>query len=482
MEKGEKVKALKKESLITSLKKSGRILLITSLALGLSSCEEEEETEVCSDAFIQSYKSMKTEFQKLYSQSAGATELESFRSSLDSFLASHADVECEDSSGKSYAPTADVKAFSEALPKFYGASLASIVSSVTSTSKSLTAKVVYGVDDRVEVSEAPAQYQDWAASTAAMMSSSEWDADYNIISDTIGESMRLCPDQRFYDQFSSATCSGFLVGPDTLVTAGHCVSEASCANYSWVFGFTSDVTKLDPENIYECKEVVKSVLTEDGEDYAVVTLDRKVTGRKFFRPRTSGAISKGAGIVVIGHPSGLPTKIADGATVRDSSNSNYFVTDLDTFGGNSGSVVINQTSGMAEGILVRGDTDYNVITYSDGSRCRTVNFCDQDGCGGEEVTKLSIVEGLPTVASFDEVYAGIFEEKTYPEINEGLPIPFNGSSFGDYTIGGVKFLDQCGIHFYKSAQPSVWSQSFVGSCSSNDLASVVSSFSNLFYF
>ena len=465
--------------MVKTLKKQGQVLAIIAMGLNLVSCnEEEEETQACSDSFLQDYQSMESQFKKLYTAQAGASELESFRSSLDQFIANHEGVECVDSDDKEYAPTAQVKAFSESLPKFFGASLVSSVSG----NKSLSIKVVYGEDNRVDVADAPSQYQQWAASTAAMMSPSEYDADFNIISDTLGEAYTLCPDQEFYNQFSSAVCSGFLVGPDTLVTAGHCVSESSCASYNWVFGFTNEVSKLDPENIYGCSEVISSVLTEDGQDYAVVKLDRKVSGRKFFRSRTSGTVANGTDMVVIGHPSGLPTKIADGATVRDSSNDNYFVANLDTFGGNSGSVVVNQSTGMAEGILVRGDTDYEVVTYSDGSRCRQVNVCAQDGCQGEEVTKLSIVEGIPGVASFEEVYAGIFEERSYPEITEGLPISFNGSSFGDYTIGGVKFLEQCGIHYYQSEQPSTWEGSFVGNCSSNDLSAVVSSFSNLFYF
>ena len=45
-------------------------------------------------------------------------------------------------------------------------------------------------------------------------------------------------------------------------------------------------------------------------------------------------------LVVIGHPSGLPTKIADGAWVRNNESEYYFVTNLDTFGGNSGSAVL----------------------------------------------------------------------------------------------------------------------------------------------
>ncbi len=467
---------MNRKNLVQKFKVHGSLLAIGLMSLTMTACQPEpDESDVCSDAFMKDYESMQSGFKKLYTQEAGVSELESFRSTLDQFLADHSDVECEDSEGNSYAPTAQVKAFSQSLPKFVSASKAS-------GTKSLMIKVIYGEDNRVDVADAPAKFQDWSKSTAAMMSPSEWDADFNIISDIIGDAMRLCPDQKFYNQFSSATCSGFLVGPDTLVTAGHCVSESSCASYSWVFDFTNEVTKLDPKNIYECKEIISSVLTDDGKDYAVIKLDRKVTGRKFFRPRTSGTIAEGEDIVVIGHPSGLPTKVADGASVRDSSNENFFVTDLDTFGGNSGSVVINQSNGVAEGILVRGDTDYEVVTYSDGSRCRQVNVCTQNGCGGEEVTKLSIVEGLPNVASFDEVYAGIFEDKSYPEINEGLPIAFNGSSFGEYTIGGVKFLELCGMHYYKSDQPSQWESSFVGSCSSNDLAALVSSFADLLFF
>lgn len=461
-------------NLVRVLKTQGILIFMGLASFNMTSCKQQNPKD-CTDAFMQDYQSMKTEFKNLYSQKAGTAELENFRSSLDKFLANHKDVKCKDSSGATLDPTAEVKAVVAALPKFVKP--ATPISSV----KSLQIKVVYGEDNRVDVGDAPANYQEWARSTAAMMSSNEWDSDYNIISDTLGKAFTLCPDQRFYNQFSSATCSGFLVGPDILVTAGHCVDESSCGSYQWVFGFTNEVTKLDPKNIFECKEVLGHALSSDQKDFSVIRLDRKVTGRKFFRPRTSGAIKKGDGVVVIGHPSGLPTKISDGAHVRDSSNANFFVTDLDTFGGNSGSVVVNQSTGMAEGILVRGDTDYNVVTYSDGSRCRQVNVCAQDGCQGEEVTKMTIVEGLPAVASFDEVYAGIFKNQSYPKISEGLPVPFYGSSFGDYTIGGLKFLDECGIHYYKSEQPSQWENSFVGACSSNDLAAVVSSFDDLLY-
>ncbi len=75
-------------------------------------------------------------------------------------------------------------------------------------------------------------------------------------------------------------------------------------------------------------------------------------------------------LVVIGRPSGLPTKVADGAQVR-SVNDVFLVANLDTYGGNSGSAVFNAVTGVVEGILVRGDTDY---VYNAQLGCRVSNF------------------------------------------------------------------------------------------------------------
>ena len=151
------MKVVTKKNMVKTLKKQGQFLAIIAMGLTLVSCneeeedcinpespavargldEEDEETQACSDSFLQDYQSMESQFKKLYSAQAGASELESFRSSLDQFIANHEDVECVDSNDKEYAPTAQVKAFSESIPKFFGASLAS-------SNKSLSIKVVYG--------------------------------------------------------------------------------------------------------------------------------------------------------------------------------------------------------------------------------------------------------------------------------------------------------------------------------------------------
>jgi len=91
-----------------------------------------------------------------------------------------------------------------------------------------TQKIIYGVDNRVKTFEASARDQALASSTAGMISSIEvvdiGDA-YMLPPKSISDSMGLCKDERFADQPSAMSCSGFLVGPDLLVTAGHCVTS-----------------------------------------------------------------------------------------------------------------------------------------------------------------------------------------------------------------------------------------------------------------
>jgi len=124
-------------------------------------------------------------------------------------------------------------------------------------------------------------------------------------------------------------------------------------------------------------------------------------------------------IAVIGHPSGIPLKIASNAVVlRNEVDAPYFVTNLDTFGSNSGSPVINMDTYQVEGILVRGMTDY--ILSGDGS-CVQVNRCPESGgadCSGENVTKMEALNGFipeTTTTNSDSRYF------CYPGFYEGFP-------------------------------------------------------------
>lgn len=280
--------------------------------------------------------------------------------------------------------------------------LAAAIALTLTLSASSGEKVVYGVDNRVDVINSNNQmFIDLAASTAAMINSSSLQvsssgADVEISGGSL-TSRGICSSERFANQMSAANCSGFLVGEDLLVTAGHCVrSEYSCNTYSWVFDFkvyTEDQYEVSvaADKVYRCKEIITTVLDRRTmDDYALIRLDRKVKDRAPLRFRKSGKPSVGDDLVVIGHPTGLPTKIADGANIR-SLEEKYFSANLDTYGGNSGSAVFNANTGVVEGILVRGATDY---VSAPGQNCRISNVLADDAGRGEDVTYITNIQEL----------------------------------------------------------------------------------------
>jgi len=78
---------------------------------------------------------------------------------------------------------------------------------------------------------------------------------------------------------------------------------------------------------------------------------------------------------MLGHPTALPLKVDMGGEVK-AVEQTTFNANTDSFGGNSGSAVLNAATGLIEGILVAGYTDY----VQDGS-CSRPNVCDDDtGC------------------------------------------------------------------------------------------------------
>ena len=260
-------------------------------------------------------------------------------------------------------------------------------------------EIVYGEDNRVDWYESTnTMYRELAMSTAAMIDKKKisiTNKTYTLDGKKLGSYINACNNVRFKEQITAASCSGFLVGEDLLVTAGHCIkNESDCNKYSWVFDYKLDSSadKADQgpvENVYNCKSIIERKLSSfwGKNDYALIKLDRK-TDRKALEYNID-KVSDNAELVVIGHPTGLPQKIADGATVRSTSGK-YFTANLDTFGGNSGSAVFNAKTGVVEGILVRGDQDY--IQRADG--CRDVNTVANDGGRGEEVTYIKNIKKL----------------------------------------------------------------------------------------
>ena len=285
--------------------------------------------------------------------------------------------------------------------------------------------VIYGEDNRLEVYEAPELHQKLAASAVAMIEKtkltrtqekpglvqiaqstfrqwleSQFDEEEKL---NLDEKITFCPGERFTEQPNAALCSGFLVGPDLVVTAGHCVAVANfCENYSWVFDYQLDPVTLSAgvdvpeENVYECKRVISTALSPAlGLDYGLIQLDRRVKGRTGLPLRSEGALTDDTNLVVIGNPSGLPLKVSGGARVRTNIHPNYFSAKLDTFQGNSGSAVINADTGVVEGILVRGEEDFEANT---GLMCIEAKRCADGECRGEDVSRMT---SIPEIAARD---------------------------------------------------------------------------------
>jgi hypothetical protein len=250
--------------------------------------------------------------------------------------------------------------------------------------------VIYGDDNRLDYyNVADPETRRLADSTVALIraSSLEVQGDITTIKTVpYGAGLGLCPDEPFYSQETAAFCSGFLVAPDLVVTAGHCIrNQASCDYTRFVFGFRLDSPNVLPRSVpndyvFACKELVHSVSMPSGEDFAVVRLDRPVTHVAPLAYRVDGRPAVGDRLEVMGHPSGLPLKISAGAGVR-AVQDQFLIANLDTYGGNSGSAVFNSVTGKVEGVLVRGEMDF---VYQNG--CRVSKTCPNDGCRGEDVT------------------------------------------------------------------------------------------------
>ncbi|MBH47438.1 MAG: peptidase [Halobacteriovorax sp.] len=266
---------------------------------------------------------------------------------------------------------------------------------------SVIPKVIYGDDNRVDVIDSNNPlFVKLALSTAAQIDKSKITvrgADAVLAFESLERGMGVCPTEKFAAQNSIARCSGFLIAKDLLVTAGHCVrSQEECEKYSWVFDYREgevDDGKLPSSSVYNCKKIINQALDPISDaDYALIKLDRKVKDRKPLKFRKKGSPEVGDELVVIGHPSGLTTKVSDGAKVIANDADQYILTDLDTYGGNSGSAVFNTSKGTIEGILVRGARDY-IYDWQQG--CYVSNVCDSvggAGCEGEEVSRISKVQ------------------------------------------------------------------------------------------
>lgn len=275
------------------------------------------------------------------------------------------------------------------------AALAALGASTAVVAAQPGSETIYGHDDRVEIFTLAGARARVARDTVALVDAGSIRNNGNGTSTLLGPTLRiredLCPGQRFASQPAIAFCSGVLLTPTVVATAGHCVSRETLASIRFVFDFamqdaTRARTTLPNSRIYRARRILarqQNDLTRN--DYAVIQLDRRVTDRQPAAFRRTGRIATGAALYVIGHPNGLPAKLADHASVQDNTDRVFFTANLDTFAGNSGSPVLEAATNRVAGILSTGDPDY--VGTSRG--CNVVNV-EPDRPGNEIVTRSTV--------------------------------------------------------------------------------------------
>jgi V8-like Glu-specific endopeptidase len=261
-----------------------------------------------------------------------------------------------------------------------------------------SAPTIYGANDRIDYSAITnPQWRQWADATAVLAVTEEMDCSSGTHCNLVHGAFipPLCPDEPLAGQPHFGYCSGFLIGPDLLATAGHCArvnGDPALANERVVFGWVNDATGNAPlsvpiSNVFRMVEVIAQDHGADGsDDYAVVRLDRPVEGRVPLTPRHQGYVSDGAPLMVFGYPIGEPLKVVTrGSITMDANAFGFFNTNLDIVEGNSGSVVFNPSAGWVEGILVSDNSqDFASLEPAPGGGycTRESRESDSDGQAG----------------------------------------------------------------------------------------------------
>lgn len=213
------------------------------------------------------------------------------------------------------------------------------------------------------------------------------------VSQTLGTKHGLCRDEAYSGQPSAGIGTAFIFGKNAMLTAAH-VFERPITDYVILFGFKILVAStLVPDNYFYRKDIYfPQAITKRDDELDIVEFkvdkdfDRPVLGWE----KSSDIKKESSEIYMIGHPSGLPTKVALNAGIEDDAHPFYFYTSLDSFQGNSGSPVFNLQTNNVIGVLTAGEVDYKF-----NGNCYYSPVCRLPYCKGEKVVRIEkVVERL----------------------------------------------------------------------------------------
>lgn len=246
---------------------------------------------------------------------------------------------------------------------------------------------IYGVDDRVNPDDL--RYKDIFSMTEAMgliissknLVSTAEPGKFNLLGKApLGP---LCSSVPFQEESSGGTCSSFLVDEETMITANYCVQDIQCKELYIAFDFQKNfVTEKDSlisgTTVNHCKSIQRAVGI-DGK-LAVITLEQKMPGRRPLKINTARDLKVGTAVFLLSYPEGKSLKISGNAQVREQVGKMYRA-DLDAFRGSGGGPVINQNTGLVEGVLFSGEQDYS---FNHALSCMDLKYYSSSGVEGEK--------------------------------------------------------------------------------------------------
>ncbi len=226
------------------------------------------------------------------------------------------------------------------------------------------ATVALFMENSLKITQGVVQINGWSYVEVTQQMAKETVANFQA---TPTPYVKLSPEERFYGQVRGAFCSGVLVGPDIVLTAGHCIENKSIETIRFVFNFDlrrKEGPEISVENVFTGHILAFGLKGTD--DWALIRLDRPATPRKPVKLDQHSAVKPGTQVFSISHPVGLPAKVTGNAPVLGEKDIEFYA-NLSVFPGASGGPVFDAETLRLKGIITRGKNENSMRQLPDGT-------------------------------------------------------------------------------------------------------------------
>tara|TARA_Y100001954_G_scaffold64474_1_gene70181 strand:- start:1107 stop:2954 length:1848 start_codon:yes stop_codon:yes gene_type:complete len=259
-----------------------------------------------------------------------------------------------------------------------------------------SSEVIYGIDDRVEIDDwdGKGNVKELSTSVLSLYKENGEEAKLNRLPSP------LCEGEPFRDQPRKALCTGILIAPDMVLTAGHCLKKNNqCKNLVWKFDYPGPEASLnrpseEEKKAYRCSHVIrpKNYYQNRRLDFAFVKLEEPVLERNPFSLEEAIQdieIRDGEGVFAIGNPSGFPLKVMKGEVTFKNEDGLFFKTNIDSYRGNSGAPIFTKKESRLIGLLVSGERDFEFDSLKGCYYSKRCLEGEESNCSGEKAISIS---------------------------------------------------------------------------------------------